>query len=534
MKQQPVHTPQSLLFQIAPVTNLYQVPTTLVATILQVESNWNPNALGDYQTLNGLLRATSIGLFQLHLGGQADEALKDGHTFEELADPLLNTTYAMPSISRAWLQLGGWDGFDPFSMVWWQGFASISGHPGGVAGIDPANVHESLWLQDTYLKGLNMVQYSSLGEVGDFNQADQMQPGKSQFECGWFATFIFDSMAPVGEPPKLTTQQIIDQAEQDYANVYGGDNSIGNMMGMTDQQLYDLLHRIGRHYQTTDMNIDTIRAWLRLGYPVITGVYETSVNDLMLGGNPYPWTAGGTHVILITGPGSGDSILVRDPANCTNLYDPNSLRTGPRSYSASQLQFVSATAVVPYWLPQPPAGYNPLKDGSFMGVPTGWHDDGKTLAINGFTITGGERDFLLNFTPQWDKNDQPLENGADGLLVEESNKPLGYGWRRLYTQSQIEYTKDRWFFKGWLGQELKFVRSDRDSKANQLVTANASVTSLTTQVSTLQSQVDALKAQLAAQGTSGIPAPLQVAVDAAVVGLTPFRTVPPVTPLKGK
>ena len=52
---------QSILATIKLITDQYGVPSQIIATIIQVESNWNPNALGD----NG----TSYGLFQLHTRG---------------------------------------------------------------------------------------------------------------------------------------------------------------------------------------------------------------------------------------------------------------------------------------------------------------------------------------------------------------------------------------------------------------------------------------------------------------------------------
>lgn len=489
-------SPQQILFIVQPVTNLSTVPMTLLAALIQVESDWNPSALGD--------KGTSIGLFQLHIGGQADQALKDGHQFSDLADPLLNATYALPFISSAWEHLGGWSGFHPQDITWWQQFGSLSGHPGGVAGVDPANIAEASRLYEAYNspQGLGMVQLSQTGEVGDFLDVDQMQTGYTEFACVYFSFFIFYCMAQVGSQPAQSVPQVIKEALAAYAADHNGDDLIDNTAGASLDQLYALIVNNNRHFQAANMDSASIRAWVRLGYPVEISVAETSVFDMQLGGNPYPWTPAGNHAILVTGVASDGNFLVRDPANCTNLFDPNSLRPGPRHYDASKLQYVSATALVPPWLPRPPAGYDPLKDAPFMGVPQNWTDDGTTLtAPNGQAVTKGERDFILNYPGGWHSWNVPIEAGVDGVLVEESNPSLGYGYRHLYEDSQIEWTQQRGgFFEGWVGQELQAVRKSRDAAV--------------TQVKALQTQVQALQAQIAAQ-QSGIPAALQTAINTA-------------------
>jgi hypothetical protein len=131
---------QSILATIKPITDQYDVPSQIIATIIQVESNWNPNALGD----NG----TSYGLFQLHTpGGQGDRAIGDGHKPSDLFDPVLNARYAMPAIASAWNNLKG--SFDPSNLAWWLDFAAQSGHPGG-SRTNPATINEATALQRVY------------------------------------------------------------------------------------------------------------------------------------------------------------------------------------------------------------------------------------------------------------------------------------------------------------------------------------------------------------------------------------------------
>jgi hypothetical protein len=204
-----------------------------------------------------------------------------------------------------------------------------------------------------------MTTLTSTGEVAEIAQADQFQYVNgvplSQYECGYYGVYLARSMAPPGEAPTLTPAQIISGAEAAYAQ-YDGSDSVGNTNGMTLQQLYELLAQVGLHYQATALDATTLHTWLTLGYPVLVAIAETSVHDLALGDRvPYPWTPAGTHIILLTG-NAGDNFLVRDSANVGSLYDPSSLRPGPRTYDAAQLQFVSATVVVPPWRPRPTDG----------------------------------------------------------------------------------------------------------------------------------------------------------------------------------
>jgi len=202
---------------------------------------------------------------------------------------------------------------------------------------------------------------SPTGEVADFLDADQMQAGKSQFECGFFAVAVVKAMAEVGKPPTQNVAQVIANAEQWYAQ-YDGSDAITNTNGMSLQQLYDLLHQVGLHYQETALDIAVVKRWLVVGYPVIVAITETSVHDLALGdASPYPWTPAGTHIIIVTGITKDSvNVLVRDTANCTSLYNANSLRPGPRTYDAAKLQLVSATVCVPPWLPRPASAVPPV------------------------------------------------------------------------------------------------------------------------------------------------------------------------------
>ena len=197
------------------------------------------------------------------------------------------------------------------------------------------------------------------GEIVDVQEADQFQKGKTQYACGYFACAVARSMARPNEPPILTRAEVIADGLK-YYREYDGSDAITNTNGMTDAQLWSLLHEIGLHYQQTSTEASVLKNWLRTGYPVIVTVNEVSVDDIALGKNPYTsWTPSGTHMFLLTGLSSRGNFLARDSANCTSLDNPDSLRPGPREYDAAKLQVVSATVVVPPWMRRPASATPP-------------------------------------------------------------------------------------------------------------------------------------------------------------------------------
>lgn len=304
-----------------------------------------------------------------------------------------------------------------------------------------------------------MVALSATGEVGTFRDVDQFQPGHSAYECGYFSVATVKAMGPPDQTPIQSVGQVIAEAEQWYANDHGGDNSPDNKDGMSLQQLYNLIVGVGLHYQACPLELDMIRAWLHCGYPVIIAGAETGMYDIGLGDRvPYAWTPFGNHIITLTGVHSDDNLLVRDTANIA----PDGVRPGPRIYDASRLQLVSATAVVPPWLPRPPDGFDPRKGGPMAGVPYGWHDDGTTLtAPNGHKVVHGFRQYILD--NYWDPTNQPLqeEDGRDPL--EDSNPSLGSGTQQIFNWTVLEWTPSKGVFMAWGGQELLKVRAERDA-----------------------------------------------------------------------
>ena len=335
-----------------------------------------------------------------------------------------------------------------------------------------------------------MVVLSSTGEVADFLEADQFQPAKSQFECGFFACAMARSMAPVGHPPTLTAAQVIADAEIWYTQ-YDGSNAASNMDGMSLPQLYALLSQIGLHYQAIALDISVVKSWVRVGYPVVIAITETSVRDLALGEkNPYPWNPAGTHVILVTGVTSDGNVLVRDSANCTNLYDPNSLRPGPRHYDAAALQLVSATVVVPPWLPRPASALPPQE--APMPIPQGWHDDSQTgilTAPNGHTVVLGFRQVILG-DPSWDPNNQPLEEEYHTDQVLLHNAAVGAGQRQTTRDDLLWYTSAKGVVREpYKGLELKAAYDEIAALKAQLAQAQQPTVSSTANIADAIAQI---------------------------------------------
>jgi hypothetical protein len=58
-------------------------------------------------------------------------------------------------------------------------------------------------------------------------EADQFQPGKTQFACGYFTVIMAARMSQPGQAPTLSADQVIANGEQWYAQ-YNGSNSASN------------------------------------------------------------------------------------------------------------------------------------------------------------------------------------------------------------------------------------------------------------------------------------------------------------------
>jgi hypothetical protein len=504
---------ETVLTAIESIIQQYDVPILLISAIIEVESAWNPNALGD----NG----TSYGLFQLHIGGQADQAIKDGHKPTDLFDPALNTKYALPSIAQAWDSLKAT--FQVNNFTWWLDFAAQSGHPGG-SRTDPATINEATLLQQVY-KTLSIpstpattaITLSATKEVADFTNVSQFEPGESAYECVAFSIAICRYAGQVGKGPSGTGEAIDQLADSWYAKLTGS-NAASNMQGLSVAQEEQMILGVGNHYQELpisansqhDSDIANIKGALKRGYPVLMCGAETGMYDIGLGDRvPYSWTPTGNHCIVATGIAADGNLLVRDPANVDN----NGPRPGPRTYDISKLQLISGVVFVPSWMPQPDPSTDWTQDPT-QGVPQGWSDNGTVLkAPNGHLVVNDFRQHILK-SPSWPSWDVPLQEQVTCTLIEESNPGLGGGIRQIFSGHMLEWTTKIGVQEAHVGQELMFVLNDRDrikaadaQTQSDLLESETELAQAQAQVTELQQQVDALKAQLAALQPPAVPHP---------------------------
>ena len=185
------------------------------------------------------------------------------------------------------------------------------------------------------------------GEVAQFVDDDQFGSGQSQDKCGPEAVALFWHSTAPGTHNPYTSADVHAMAHTDYTRFIGPDDT-ADTGGTSNALLYHMLSAHNFHYCAIPTNLSLIKAFLHVGYPVIIGVEESSVDDLGIGGSPYSWnTSGLSHVITATGAGATGEILVRDTANIA----PTGVRPGPRHYNSGKLQLLSATVCVPSWLP---------------------------------------------------------------------------------------------------------------------------------------------------------------------------------------
>lgn len=129
--------------------------------------------------------------------------------------------------------------------------------------------------------------------------------------------------------------------------------------------------------------------------------------------------------------------------------------------------------------------------GNMLGVPTNWKDDGKTLtAPNGVAVVRGFRDHVLN--NNWQPNNVPLEPEEAANPVEEgfTQNPSG-GTRQLFNDCELGWTTARGVYEVGIGNELRFVRADRDKAKAEIVTLRQQLAIANTQITTLKQQLDA-------------------------------------------
>ncbi len=195
------------------------------------------------------------------------------------------------------------------------------------------------------------------------------------------------------------------------------------------------------------------------------------------------------------------------------LFDNNLIRWGWQTYAWSRGQWEPRAHIQQYANGMTLAGHSVDYDrsikpdfgqwriGGTMGVPTGWHDDGKTLtAPNSVPVRYGFREYVL--IHNWDANNWPLGPEFATGRLEDSNPSLGGGSQQIFRWSMLGYNTTRGVFFEWIGQELIVARQqvakyypsyqELPKVQGEFEAANGQVTSLTEQVAALEKQLQAV------------------------------------------
>lgn len=318
-----------------------------------------------------------------------------------------------------------------------------------------------------------MIQLNSRGEVGDFLDVSQFIPSRSAYECVAYSGALVKYCGAPGKGPTGTTLEASNLAQYWYGKEEGS-NLASNTNGMSLQAEYDMLAGMELHYQALSSVQDIKDVLSQQGYPVLlcgaeTGMYDMGLGDIV----PYSWAPTGNHCIVVSGVDSAGNLLVHD---CANIA-PTGVRPGPRTYDASKINLVSATAVTPPW------------QGARM-IPQGWHDDGTTLtATNGHKVVQGFRDYVLSHS--WDAANVPLQEEQGLNPLEGSNPSLGAGTRQAFNWTVLEYTTSRGVFVAWGGQELLWCENELSAQKNLYAQIYAAYQAQKQQIATLQAQTQA-------------------------------------------
>jgi hypothetical protein len=232
------------------------------------------------------------------------------------------------------------------------------------------------------------------------------------------------------------------------------------------------------------------------------GGFDDYVNlRLADGQNPYKWNDphGLGHVLLIVGYDTEKQVVV--------VHDP--LRADPGGQPADY-SWAGFQAAKFHDLSEVQGTPLPLVEGSEkVGIPDGWHDDGKTLmAPNGVPVILGFREWIL--THPWDPVDLPLAPERTLPSIEPGNPSIGAGSRQDFRMTSLGWTTSKNVYKIWVGQDLKALQARISQLEAQLkqatTTQTVDVSALKADVATIQAALTPLEAQIA---------PLQAAGQAA-------------------
>lgn len=306
-------------------------------------------------------------------------------------------------------------------------------------------------------------------------------------------------------------------AEQVKDAVYGN-----SYVGMTAEQAYEQWEQSqGVKLWSFSSNSPTaliaaVHSFLAQGFPVL--VTMPSQWGIPINQQPAGFT---THVGCAFSD-DGGGIHVMNPWGGFDHY-------GSDDYWAARLCYNTV------W-PMSLAGVVP------MGVPAGWHDDGKTLtAPNGKTVLLGDRDYILNHN--WAGDNVPVDDGEryiSSLLYQDGR--WGPGSRRVFRYSYLVYptnpdpalglTKNTVYEIRQLGPEVLFLESTLATLSSQIEKLQTELASANATISADANTIQLDVAEIAKlQQSQGNPTANAVLSDLQQVEqLLNGSTTPPATP----
>lgn len=335
------------------------------------------------------------------------------------------------------------------------------------------------------------MQLNKNNEVADFVDVSQFLPGKSAYECVAYSASLIKFCGQPGHGAIGTPLQTSNLAQYWYGREEGS-NTASNTNGMSLDAEYNMLKGMGLSYKPLEASIQAVHAALLSGYPVMLCGAETGMHDLALGDRvPYNWTPTGNHCIVASGivsPSDGN-LLVHD---CANVDKNGVIRPGPRTYDASKMQIVSATAIIVPWIEE--VTLLQLSDpmGKFFTASddSHWHcaNTNQPLSLG-----------FLSFFRQY--------GGIIGLpLTSEFRLPqYPNATFQIFERSGLVYNPQHDFDSSPGLGDIFLLHLDKGP--GQQIVAKPLLTALQAQVNDLTAQLDALKAQ-PAPDTSALEAQL--------------------------
>ncbi|HEU5367580.1 MAG TPA: hypothetical protein VFU69_03915 [Ktedonobacterales bacterium] len=240
---------------------------------------------------------------------------------------------------------------------------------------------------------------------------------------------------------------------------------------------------------------------------VAIGGFDDYVNlRLANGQNPYKWNDphGLGHVLLIVGYDTDKhTVVVHDPLRA----DPGGQ---PADYSWAGFQAAkfhdlcevhgpALPLAESSGAPQSGGQGNPAGGSDKVGIPEGWHDDGKTLtAPNGVAVILGFREWILAHA--WDATDLPLAPEQQHLAnIEYGDAEAGAGSRQDFRMSSLGWTPSKNVYKIWVGRDLQALQARIGQLQSELAKATTTpavdLAALKADVATIQAALTPLEAQ---------------------------------------